>query len=96
MGERANGRWLPNDTRKNGTLQVSRWTFKQALANGHKVFVVVTRQDSVWSQDEHRAEDEPYALTVVLADREQANTQLYAQVQATLQARAQARARARV
>lgn len=96
MGERSNGRWLSNDTRKNGTLQVSRWRFKQALANGGKVFVVVTRQDSAWSKDEHRAEDEPYALAVVLADREQANAQLYAQVQAALQARAQARARARI
>lgn len=96
MGEHGNGRWLPNDTRKNGTLQVSRWAFRQAPARGEKVFVVVTRQDSAWSQDEHRAEDEPYALAVVLADREQANAQLYAQVQAMLQARAQARARARI
>ena len=96
MGERGNGRWLPNDTRKNSTLQVSRWCFKQALANGSKVFVVITRQDSAWSQYEHRAEDEPYALAVVLADREQANAQLYAQVQLALQARAQARARARI
>ena len=94
MGERANGRWLPNDTRKNGTLQVSRWRFKQALANGHKVFVVVTRQDSPWSDG--RDGDEPYAVAVVLADREQANAQLYAQVRAALQARAQARARARI
>lgn len=96
MGERSNGRWLPNDTRKNGTLQVSRWAFRQAPARSDKVFVVITRQDSAWSQDEHRAEDEPYALAVVLADREQSNAQLYAQVQAMLQARAQARARARV
>ncbi|MFN3417686.1 MAG: S8 family peptidase [Caldimonas sp.] len=96
MGEHGNGRWLPNDTRKNGTLQVSRWTFQQAPRGRNKVFVVVTRQDSAWSQDEHRAEDEPYALAVVLADRAQANAQLYAQVQAMLQARAQARARARV
>jgi hypothetical protein len=96
MGEHGNGRWLPNDARKNGTLQVSRWAFRQAPARGNKVFVVVTRQDSSWSQAEHRAEHEPYALAVVLADREQANAQLYAQVQAALQARAQARARARI
>jgi hypothetical protein len=96
MGERANGRWLPNDARKNGTLQVSRWAFQQARARVDKVFVVVTRQDSAWSQEEHRAEEEPYALAVVLADREQASAQLYAQIQAMLQARAQARARARV
>jgi hypothetical protein len=94
MGEHSNGRWLPNDTRKNGTLQVSRWRFKQALANGHKVFVVVTRRDSPWSDG--RDGDEPYAVAVVLADREQANAQLYAQVRAALQARAQARARARI
>lgn len=94
MGEHGNGRWLPNDTRKNGTLQVSRWTFEQAPRGRDKVFVVVTRQDSAWSQDEHRAEDEPYALAVVLAD--QTNVQLYAQVQAMLQAGAQARARARI
>jgi hypothetical protein len=94
MGERANGRSLPNDTRKSGTLQVSRWRFKQALANGQKVFVVVTRQDSPWSDG--RDGDEPYAVAVVLADREQANAQLYAQVRAALQARAQARARARI
>lgn len=96
MGEHSNGRWLSNETRKNGTLQVSRWEFRQVPVRGDKVFVVVTRQDSAWSHDEHRAEAEPYALAVVLADREQANAQLYAQVQAMLQARAQARARARI
>lgn len=96
MGEHRNGRWLPNDTRKNGTLQVSRWTFQQAPRGRKKVFVVVSRQDSTWSQEEQRNEAEPYALAVVLADRAQANAQLYAQVQAMLQARAQARARARV
>ncbi len=95
MGEHGNGRWLPNDTRKNSTLQVSRWTFRQSRP-GDKVFVVVTRQDSAWSQDEHRNEAEPYALAVVLSDRAQANAQLYAQVQAMLQERAQARARVRV
>lgn len=94
MGERSNGRWLPNDTRKAGTLQVSRWHFKKALANGDKVFIVVTRQDSPWS--DNRDGDEPYALTAVLADRENAGVQLYAQVRTALEARFQARARARV
>ena len=94
MGERSYGRWLPNDTRKRGTLQVSRWSFKQALANGNKVFVVVTRQDSQWANGSD--EQEPYALTVTLADRELVNVNLYAEVRAVLEARAQARARARV
>jgi hypothetical protein len=94
MGERSNGRWLSNDARKNGTLQVSRWTFKQALANGDRVFVIVTRQDSPWSDG--RDGEEPYALTVVLTDREHPNTRLYAHVRAVLEARAQVRSRARV
>lgn len=94
MGERSTGRWLPNSARKNGTLQVSRWTFRQALANGNKVFVVVTRQDSQWSDG--RDDNEPYALTVTLADREQVAVNLYAEVRTVLEARVQARARARV
>ena len=94
MGERSTGRWLSNKTRKAGTLQVSRWTFKQPIAAGDKVFVVVTRQDNPWSTG--RDGQEPYALTAVLADREQANVNLYAEVRAALEARIQARARARV
>lgn len=93
-GERSTNRWLTNDIRKAGTLQVSRWKFRQALANGDKVFVVVTRQDSPWSNG--RDGEEPYALTAVVSDREQANAQLYAEVRAALEARVQARARARV
>ena len=94
MGERSTGCWLPNKVRKRGTLQVSRWSFKQGLANGNKVFVVITRQDSQWSDGSD--EQEPYALTVTLADRELANVNLYADVRAVLEARVQARARARV
>lgn len=94
MGERSTGRWLSNETRKAGTLQVSRWTFKQPIAPGDKVFVVVTRQDNPWSTG--RDAQEPYALTAVLADREQADVNLYAEVRAALEARVQARARARV
>ncbi len=94
MGERQNNRWISNNDRKGGTLQVSRWSFRAPLRNNDKVFVVVTRQDAAWSTITN--EPEPYALTVVLNDQESNEAQLYAQVQAQLQARAQARARARV
>lgn len=93
-GERQYNRWISNDRRKKGTLQVSRWGFGGTLRNAGRVFVVVTRQDAIWSQVQEEAE--PYALTVVLDDRENNQAQLYAQVQAQLQARARTRARARV
>ena len=92
--ERSTNRWVTNDDRKKGTLQVSRWQFRAPLRNNDKVFVVVTRQDAIWSTVNEQAE--PYALTVVLDDRENSEAQLYSQVQTQLQARAQARARARV
>ena len=96
MGERSTGRWLSNKARKNGTLQVSRWCFKDPPKAEEKVVVVITRQDSAWSTPENQQQPEPYALAVVLADREQAGVQLYIQVSALLQARLQQRARARV
>ncbi len=91
--ERAYGRWIPNDTRKAGTLQVSRWAFKQAIADNMKVFVVITRQDSPWSNAVDIAE--PYALTVAIADRELTDVDLYAAVKAELDGRARAEVRAR-
>lgn len=94
MSERGTNRWLSNLDRKDGTLQVSRWTFQQALANQQKLFVVVTRQDTAWAIDDGAVE--PYALALVLTDRENASALLYAQVNAALQLRAQARSRARV
>lgn len=96
MGERNNGRWLSNESRKNSTLQVSRWQFKQVKQNGNKVFVVVTRQDSTWSKDDERAELEPYSLVTVISDREQVNVELYSQIKVILQARAQTRSRIRL
>jgi len=94
MGERSTNRWISNNTRKNGTLQVSRWDFRGGLADGQKVFVVITRQDSPWSVV--REAPEPYALAVVLNDRENNQAQLYAQVRARLRERARTRARARM
>lgn len=93
MPERATGRWISGEARQAGTLQVSRWTFRRRPRE-QKLFVVVTRQDAVWS--EVADIEEPYALCVAIADRENADSQLYTQIRTLLQARAQVRARARV
>lgn len=94
MPEFDGGRWIANDKRKPGTLQVSRWSLKLPQRTGEKVFVVVTRQDTPWATTADG--EEAYALVSVLADRENAQADLYAQVRTQLEARAQARARARV
>jgi len=94
MGEIGTNRWLTNNDRKAGTLQVSRWVFKMPPRNGEKVFAVVTRQDTPWGTVADG--EEPYSLVTVLADRENAQANLYAAVRAQLQAREKARARARV
>lgn len=94
MGERQTNRWISNNARKNGTLQVSRWDFGGPLADGQRIFVVITRQDSPWSTAKETTE--PYALAVVLDDRENNQAQLYAQVRDRLQERARARTRTRV
>lgn len=95
MGELAQNRWLSNNDRKAGTLQVSRWGFKLPPRNKEKkLFVVVTRQDTPWGTVADG--EEPYALVAVLTDRENAALNLYAEVRAKLELRVQARARARV
>jgi hypothetical protein len=94
MGERTNNRWITNNERRPGTLQASRWFFRQPLRNHEHVFVVVTRQDAAWGN--LADEQEPYALVAVLGDRENVTVNLYAQVRAQLEARARARARARI
>lgn len=94
MGEVDRNRWISNTARKNGTLQVSRWGFRLPLRNGEKVFAVVTRQDTPWGNVAEG--EELYALVAVLADRENAQANLYGEVRAQLEARAQARVRARV
>lgn len=94
MGELGRNRWITNNERKSGTLQVSRWNFKLPPRNGERVFFVVTRQDTPWGNVADGPE--PYAVVVALADRENAEANLYAEVRLQLEARAQARARARV
>lgn len=91
MPERGYNRWLSGVARQAGTLQVSRWTFKQRPPGN--VFVVVTRQDAPWSTVND--DPEPYALCVSIADRENVQSRLYAQIQALLRARVEQRARAR-
>ena len=80
-------------TGKTSTLQMSRWAFRDAIRNGNKLFVVITRQDSGWSTTNDEAE--PYAIAVVLADRENITINLYERIRAVLEARAQVRSRAR-
>jgi hypothetical protein len=96
MGEIATNRWLTNNDRKVGTLQVSRWRFNLPSQRDKKLFIVVTRQDTPWGTVADG--EEPYSLVAVLADREnaQVNVNLYAEIRAQLDARAQARVRARV
>lgn len=92
MTERGNNRWLSGEARQAGTLQVSRWTFRQRPRG--QLFIVVTRQDAPWSTVNDDLEH--YALCVSIADRANVQSRLYAQVQALLRARVEQRARARV
>ncbi|MFN8909944.1 MAG: S8 family peptidase, partial [Betaproteobacteria bacterium] len=92
MPERDYNRWLSGAARQAGTLQVSRWTFKQRPPG--LLFIVVTRQDTPWST--FNDEPEPYALCVSIADRANVRSRLYAQIQALLRARVEQRARARL
>jgi len=94
LPERATNRLITGEERKTSTLQMSRWTFRDAIRNSNKLFVVITRQDSGWSTTQD--EMEPYAVAVVLADRENITINLYERIRTVLEARAQARARARV
>jgi hypothetical protein len=93
LPEITTNRSVANDDRKAGTLQVSKWVFKQPR-QAEKLFVVVTRQDAFWGAVADG--EEPYALVTTIADRENAQVNLYAQIRTRLEARAQARARARV
>jgi hypothetical protein len=93
MPERATNRLVPNNERKAGTLQMSRWEFGTALRGDQKLFVVVTRQDASWPLPQDA--DEPYAIAAVLDDSENVHIELYQLVRARLEARVQLRARVR-
>lgn len=80
--------------RSRGTVQSSRWTFKQRSPN-EKWFVVVTRQDRDWNHPDV-SDQEPYALVVTVADRDNEDAQLYVEIQAAIALQVQAREQERV
>jgi hypothetical protein len=77
--------------RSRGTVQSSRWTFKRRNPD-EKWFVVVVRQDREWNHPDV-LDEEPYALVVTVADRDNENAQLYTQIQAVIAQQAEMRAR---
>lgn len=79
--------------RNRGTVQSSRWTFKKRNPD-EKWFVVVIRQDREWNHPDV-LDEEPYALVVTVADRDNENAQLYTQIQALIAQQAEARERQR-
>lgn len=94
LAEYRQGGEISETVRKAGTLQASSWVFTLApKVASLRLFVVVTRQDSNWSMQQHAAE--PYALSIVISDRENETVNLYERVSALVQARAQTRERAR-
>jgi hypothetical protein len=76
-----------------GTVQADLWTMSRVTTQrrAQKLFVVVTRIDESWGS-ELTLTEEPYALAVVLRDRENAEARMYTQIQARLRARVQVRA----
>lgn len=79
--------------RSRGTVQSSRWIFKQRNP-AEKWFVVVIRQDREWNHPDV-LDKEPYALVVTVADRDNECAQLYTEIQATIAQQVQAREQVR-
>lgn len=92
--EELNGAWIGAQRRGVGTVQMDRWRFRQPSAQRRqeRLFVVVTRNDHPWAR-EITLTAEPYALVVVVRDRENANARIYTQIQARLAARVRPRVR---
>lgn len=89
----ATNRDISAQLRSRGTVQSSKWTFKQRNPD-EKWFVVVIRQDREWNHPDVLVE-EPYALVVTVSDRDNEQAQLYTEIQATLALQLQAREKAR-
>jgi hypothetical protein len=93
IAEAAGARIGPRN-RGRGTVQADTWIMRRVSGQrrAQRLFVVVTRIDETWGR-ELTLTEEPYALVVVLRDRENAEARLYMQIQARLRARIQARVR---
>ncbi|MBI4517853.1 MAG: S8 family peptidase [Deltaproteobacteria bacterium] len=91
----AHGARVGSRRRGAGTVQADTWTVRRVTTQrrAQRLFLVVTRVDESWGR-EFTLSEEPYAIDVVLRDRENVEARLYAQIQARLRARAQARVRA--
>lgn len=89
----SSNREISAQQRSRGTVQSSKWTFKQRNPN-EKWFVVVIRQDREWDHQDV-LDREPYSLVVTVADRDNEQAQLYTEIQAALQLQAQAREQVR-
>ena len=89
-----NGAQIGSRNRAAGTVQMDRWRFRQPSARRReeRLFVVVTRNDHPWAR-EMTLNTEPYALVVVVRDRENATARIYTQIQARLAARVRPRVR---
>jgi hypothetical protein len=74
--------------RSSGTVQAATWRIyrpSSRLVEIPRLFIVVTHYVEAWARD--LIGNEPYALTVVVEDRETNNARLYSQMQAQLRVR---------
>jgi len=85
-------RYYKPTKRSFGTVQASTWVIKRSRSK--HLFVAVTRNDPAWGEA-LTAIEEPYALVIRLADRENEEARLYTEIRAQLQARERARQRLR-
>ncbi len=86
-------RYYKPTRRSYGTVQASTWSINRTRSK--HLFVVVTRNDPAWCEA-LTALEEPYALVVRLADRENEEALLYTEIRAQLQIRERERVRQRV
>ncbi|HBL52992.1 MAG TPA: serine protease [Syntrophaceae bacterium] len=89
----ATRRYYKPTKRSSGTVQASTWVIKRSRSK--HLFVAVTRNDPAWGEV-LTALEEPYALVIRLADRENEEARLYTEIRAQLQARERARQKVRV